>query len=303
MRIHIRKISSLTAASAILAALALGFTAPTVGAVSAPRLEPHSVPSWWYQTPTLPEAKVDVAHMYALMDVKVDLRIQVRLADELFASSKGKAKDETRRAMAVARNRAYSAVRFSDEVSQVSAESEGLAPAMATVKDEVTAWEKAEAERKAEEERKAREAAARAARANTASSSGSGGGSGQTPKQYLNAVAAKYGTSISWSSSACGHSGSWVSGCYTGGSTVTVTTNAYSSWSRAKGEGRNVVIHESAHYLTRQKCGTVYVGGDRFENVADAYAVLLGASSGTGYGYNKADMKLAKALKGGRCEV
>lgn len=271
--------------------------------MSAPRLEPHHVPSWWYQAPAVPEAKIDVAHMYALMDVKVNLRIQVRLSDELFASSKGKAKDETRRAMAVARNRAYSAVLFAEEVAPVAAEAKAFAPAISAVQDEVKAWEKAEAKRKAEEERKAREAAARSARANTASSSGSGGGSGQTPKQYLNAVAAKYGTSISWSSSACGHSGNWVAGCYSGGSTVTVTTNAYSSWGRAKGEGRNVVIHESAHYLTRQKCGTVYVGGDRFENVADAYAVLLGASSGTGYGYNKADMKLAKALKAGRCEV
>ncbi len=292
-------------ATAALAALALGFSTPTVGAVPAPGLRAEHVPTWWYQTQALPEVKVDLASVKALMDVKVDLRIQVRVADELFASSEGKATVEARRALAAERNRAYTAVLFADEPEEVSAVAEQFAPALVLVTEEVAAWEKAEAERKAEEARKAREAAERAAAANASRSSGgsSGGGSGQTPKQYLNAVAAAYGTSVSWSTSACGRSSSWVSGCYTGGSTVTVTTNAYDSWSRAKGEGRNVVIHEAAHYLTRQQCGTVYVGGDRFENVTDAYAVLLGAGGTTGYGYNSADMELAKALKAGRCEL
>ena len=305
MKFRVGKVSTLSIATASLAVLALGFSAPTVGAVTAPNLRAEHVPTWWYQTQALPEVKVDLAAVKALMDVKVDLRIQVRVADELFVSSEGKATVETRRALAVERNRAHTAVLFSEEPAEVSAVAEQLAPALVAVTDEVAAWEKAEAARKAEEERKAREAAERAAAAKSSRSSGggSGGGSGQTPQQYLNGVAAAYGTSISWAASACGHSGSWVSGCYTGGSTITVTTNAYSSWNRAKGEGRNVVIHEAAHYLTRQKCGTVYVGGDRFENVTDAYAVLLGAGGTTGYGYNSADMELAKALKAGRCEL
>lgn len=302
MKLDIRKISSLAASSGLLAALVLGFTAQTGGAASQARLEPNHVPTWWYQEQAVPEVKIDLAQLRAVMDVKVDLRSQVRVADDLYVSSKGKAKDETRRALAKARNEAYTSVRFDEEVDEVAVTAESLAPVIAAVKNEVAAWEKAEAERKAEEARKAREAAARAARSSGGSgSSASSGSSGQTPKQYLDAVAARYGTRITWSASACGHSGSWVSGCYSGGSTVTVTTNAYSSWSRAKGEGRNVVIHESAHYLTRQKCGTVYVGGDRFENVADAYAVLLGASRGTGYGYNSSDMAVAKSIAAGTC--
>lgn len=303
MKLDIRKTSALTALSGLLAALALGFSAQAGGAAPAPRLEPNRVPAWWYQAQTVPEVKIDVVQLRAVMAVKVDLRSQVRVADDLFATSAGKAKDETRQALAKERNRAYASVRFDEEVDEVSRTADALAPAIKAVQDEVAAWEKAEAARKAEEARKAREAAARAARSSGGSGSagGSSGSSGQTPQQYLNSVAARYGASISWSASACGHSGSWVSGCYAGGSTVIVTTNAYSSWARAKGEGRNVVIHESAHYLTRQKCGTVYVGGDRFENVADAYAVLLGAGGGTGYGYNSSDMAVARSIAAGTC--
>lgn len=302
MQLRIWKISTLTIATTSLAALALGFSASTGGAVSAPNLRAEHVPTWWYQTQPLPEVKVDVERMYALMDVKVALRIEVRAADALFDSSAGKAKDETRRALAKERNRSHAAVLISDDVAAVSAVADQLAPAVAAVTDEVAAWEKAEAARKAEEARKAREAAARAAAAKSwTGSSGSSSSSGGDGRAYLNGIAANYGASISWGSSACGHSGSWVSGCYAGGSTIYVTTNAYSSWSRAKGEGRNVVLHESAHFLTRQQCGTVYVGGDRFENVADARAVLMGASAGTGYGYNSADMDLARALAAGRC--
>jgi hypothetical protein len=53
--------------------------------------------------------------------------------------------------------------------------------------------------------------------------------------------------------------------------------------------------------LIQWKCGTVLLGGSRFENVTDAYAVLLGASAGTGYGYNDNDMALASAAIGGTC--
>jgi hypothetical protein len=307
MKIQFRKFATLSMATVSLAALALGFSAQNVGATPVPNLRAENVPTWWYQTPVVPEVKVDLAHMYAVMDVKVALRIEVRAADALFDSSAEKAKVETRRALAAERNRAHAAVRLADDVAEVTAAADTLAPAVAAVKKEVAAWEKAEAARKAEEARKAREAAARKATANswsgTSSSSGSSSSSGQSGKTYLNGLASRYGAHISWGSSACGHSGSWVSGCYAGGSTIYVTTNAYSSLSRAKGEGRNVVLHETAHFLTRQQCGTVYIGGGRFENVADARAVLLGASSGTGYGYNSSDMQLAKALAAGRCEL
>ncbi|HZJ39661.1 MAG TPA: hypothetical protein VFD20_01750, partial [Demequina sp.] len=199
------------------------------------------------------------------------------------------------------------AVLLADEVADVSAVADQLAPAVTAVTDEVAAWEVAEAARKAEEARLAREAQEAAARAAAAksrpASSGSSSSSSGDGQQYLNGIAASYGVSISWGSSACGHSGSWVSGCYAGGSTIYVTTNAFSSWARAKGEGRNVVIHESAHFRTRQQCGTIYVGGDRFENVADARAVLMGAGSGTGYGYNSSDMAWAQALQAGRCSL
>lgn len=307
MKIQIRKFATLSMATVSLAALALGFSAQNVGAASVPSLRAENVPTWWYQAPTVPEAKVDLARMFALKDVKVDLRIQVRVADELFDSSAGKATDATRMALAKERNRAHATVLLADEVADVSAVADQLAPAVTAVTDEVTAWEVAEAARKAEEARLAREAQEAAARAAAAksrpASSGSSSSSGGDGQAYLNGVAANYGVSISWGSSACGRSGSWVSGCYTGGSTIYVTTNAFSSWARAKGEGRNVVIHEAAHFRTRQQCGTIYVGGDRFENVADARAVLMGAGSGTGYGYNSSDMAWAQALQAGRCSL
>jgi len=300
-------------ATVSLAALAMGFSAQNVGAASVPSLRAENVPTWWYQAPTVPEVKVDLARMYALKDVKVDLRIQVRVADELFDSSAGKATDATRMALATERNRAHATVLLADEVADVSAVADRLAPAVTAVTDEVTAWEVAEAARKAEEARVAREAQEAADRAAAAksrpASSGSSGSSGSSSsssgdgQQYLNGVATSYGVNISWGSSACGRSGSWVSGCYTGGSTIYVTSNAFSSWARAKGEGRNVVIHEAAHFRTRQQCGTIYVGGDRFENVSDALAVLMGAGSGTGYGYNSSDMALAQALQAGQCSL
>ncbi|MCB2413392.1 hypothetical protein LGT39_11105 [Demequina sp. TTPB684] len=304
MKLRMRKATTLSLATASVAVLTLGFSTPSGGAASAPSLRADHEPTWWYQVQPAPVVEVDLEAVKALMEVKVDLRIQVRVADELYASSEGKATVETRRALAVERNRADAAVLLAQEPDEVEEVAALLAPALTAVTEEVAAWEAAEAARKAEEERLAREAAeAAAAKSARSSGGGSAARSGQTPQQYLDGVAAAFGTSISWASSACGHSGSWVSGCYTGGSTITVTTNAYSSWDRAKGEGRNVVIHEAAHYLTRWQCGTVYVGGDRFENVTDAYAILLGAGGTTGYGYNSSDMEWAKAIAAGRCEL
>ena len=52
--------------------------------------------------------------------------------------------------------------------------------------------------------------------------------------------------------------------------------------------------------IIQGKCGTVLLGGARFENVTDAYSVLLGGA-GSGYGYNDNDMALASAALGGQC--
>ena len=52
--------------------------------------------------------------------------------------------------------------------------------------------------------------------------------------------------------------------------------------------------------IIQNKCGTVLLGGTRFENVTDAYSVLLGGA-GSGYGYNDNDMALASAALGGLC--
>jgi len=167
----------------------------------------------------------------------------------------------------------------------------------------------AEIARLAEEARVAAEqAAAAAARANrggssSKSSGGSGGssGGGETPQQYLEGIAGAYGGSISWSDAPCGRFSGGIGGCFQGGSTVYVSTAAYASWSSAKGRGRNVVLHEVSHMIIQRTCGTVMVGGDRFENVTDAYTVLLGGGA-TGYGYNDNDMAIASAAVGGTCE-
>jgi hypothetical protein len=124
--------------------------------------------------------------------------------------------------------------------------------------------------------------------------------SGQTPEQYLEGIAGAYGASISWSDSPCGHFAGSIGGCFQGGSTIYVSTGAYASWSSAQGRGRNVVLHETSHKIIQALCGTVLLGGARFENVTDAYSVLLGGG-GTGYGYNDNDMALAQAAHGGQC--
>ena len=298
-----------TALSFGCAFAAVGLSAQQVGAEPLPGLQAQHVPEWWYvKEAPLAEVQVDRARVYALMDVKLELRTQMRVADEQFEASRDKATEETRRALVVAGNKAWATLLLSEETAEVTAAQDVLGPAIQLVADEVAAWEAEEA-RKAEEARLAEEARKAAAAASssrsTKSSGASSSGSGQTPQQYLNAIATKFGTSISWSDSVCGRSGSggWVGGCYTGGSSVVVSNSAWASWETAKGAGRNVVLHEVGHYLTKQLCGTIYVGGERFENVNDARTILLGASATTGYGYNADDMALAQALAAGRCEV
>ncbi len=269
-------------------------------------------PSWWSDykllphIPKLPEANLG----YAIFDAKIKLEASVISAEALFEASADKAEVETRRKLLAARNTATSTMVVSDDIKDYYHAQEKLDNMEVAVNEEVTAWEVAEAARKAAEEaaRKAAEEAARKAqeakqrstatapRSSSGSSSSSSSGDG---KAYLNGVAGQYGVTINWASSACGRSGSWVVGCSTGRS-VTVTTNAYSSWDRAHGEGRNVVLHEVGHMLTYAQCGTMYIGGDRFENVNDAVGVLLGGGA-TGYGYNSADMALARSIRAGNC--
>lgn len=292
------------AAGALGLALATGVAAmPLDSAAAAGFGSSPKETSWSHAVSQIPEVTrvLEVRHVVALANAKLSLRSVVRTADDLFASSKGKSTDASRRTLAVERNRAYSLIALTDDPAAPPVQQQQLSAAVDVVKVEVAAWEAAEAKRKAEEARKAE--LARLA----SSSRKSGGGAaraqaaGQTPKQYLEGLAAGYGASISWSSSPCGRFGSGtVGGCYQGGSTVYVSDGAYASWAKAQGRGRSVVIHEASHMIIQKKCGTVLLGGTRFENVTDAYSVLLGGG-GTGYGYNDSDMALAQAALGGQC--
>lgn len=240
-----------------------------------------------------------------LQEAKLSLRAEVRAADDLFTSSAGKATDPSRRALAVVRNQASTAILLSASPVETAALAPSLVAARELVKAEVAAWEAAEAARKAEEARIAEEqrrAHAAASHKRGGARSSGGGGGGSDPKAYLEGIAAAYGGSISWSDHPCGRGGGTkVSGCYQGGGTIYVSNSALASMATAKGKGRNVVLHELSHMLIQWKCGTVLLGGSRFENVTDAYAILLGASATTGYGYNDNDMALASAALGGTC--
>ncbi len=294
-----------TAVTFALGGIALG--APHAGAREAMPPVIQEVPQWQDLTANARDA-AELANRLTIERVRaadalrlstVDLALKADAADKAWEASAGKASDAARQKLAIERNRATSAVRVGSELDDIRAIETSLAAASTTVADEVRAWEEAEAARKAEEERLAREAAAAAARGK-GGRSGGGAASGD-PKAYLDGIAAAWGASISWGATACGTgSSTTVGGCFAGGSTVMISNSAYRSWDVAKGRGRNVVLHEIAHMVILNKCGTVYVS-DRFENVTDAYAILIGAGAGTGYGYNDADMSLAKSIKDGVC--
>ena len=293
-----------------LATSAAAISFDTTAAAGVPA--PIAVNSWTRAVSQLPEM-TKVVHdrqVIALANAKLELTAVVRTAGDLFDSSKGKATDASRAQLAVERNRAYSMVRLTDDPAEPPVEQEQLNAAIETVNGEVAAWEEAEAKRIAEEARVAEEAriAAEASKATAARTSGrsvsssAAQASGQGAQQYLEGIAAANGGSISWAAAPCGRGGgSVVSGCYGGGSTVSISTSAYGSWGTAKGSGRNVLLHELSHMKIKATCGTVKVGGARFENVTDAYAVLIGASAGTGYGYNDNDVAIARAALGGQC--
>ena len=292
-----------TAVTFALGGIALG--APHAGAREAVPAVVQQVPAWQSMTESAREAaelanRLNVERMRsaeALRLSTVDLMLKAQAAATAWEASAGKASDAARQALAVERNRANSAVRIGAALDDVQAAESSLGAAMTTVAAEVKAWEEAEAKRKAEEERRAREAAAAAQR----SKGGARGAASGDPKAYLDGIAAAWGARIQWGATACGTGSSTVvGGCYAGGSTVMVSNSAYRNWDVAKGRGRNVVLHEVAHMVIQRKCGTVYVS-DRFENVTDAYAVLIGAGAGTGYGYTDADMALAKSIKDGVC--
>ncbi len=286
----------------------VGMPFDTAAAASAPTQVRET--SWAHAMKQLPEMRrvIHQRHVIALADAKTSLQIDVRIANDLFESSKGKATDESRKQLAIERNRASSLVKVSDDEEAPLVQQAPLRAAVETVNAEVTAWEVAEAARIAEEARLAEEAraAAAAAAAKAASQSRghkkSGGAasaqaSGQTPQQYLEGLASAYGGSVSWTATPCGRA---AAGCYQGGSTLYISTSLYASWDKAKGRGRNVVLHEASHMIIQNKCGTILLGGTRFENVTDAYTVLLGGGQ-TGYGYNDNDMALATAALGGQC--
>lgn len=292
-----------TAVTFALGGIALG--APHAGAREAIAPIVQQVPQWQSMMDNARES-AELANQISLERMRsaealrlstVDLALKAQAANKAWEASAGKASDAARQALVVERNRATSAVRIGSELEDIQAIEASLAAASATVAEEVKAWEEAEAARKAEE---ARQAAAAAARGKGGKGGGGGVASGD-PKAYLDGIAAAWGATISWGSTACGTgSSTTVGGCYAGGSTVMISNSAYRNWDVAKGRGRNVLLHEIAHMVILNKCGTVYVS-DRFENVTDAYAILIGAGSGTGYGYNDADMSLAKSIKDGVC--
>jgi hypothetical protein len=292
-----------TAVTFALGGIALG--APHAGAREAIAPIVQQVPQWQSMMDNARES-AELANQISLERMRsaealrlstVDLALKAQAANKAWEASAGKASDAARQALVVERNRATSAVRIGSELEDIQAVEASLAAASATVAEEVKAWEEAEAARKAEE---ARQAAAAAARGKGGKGGGGGVASGD-PKAYLDGIAAAWGATISWGSTACGTgSSTTVGGCYAGGSTVMISNSAYRNWDVAKGRGRNVLLHEIAHMVILNKCGTVYVS-DRFENVTDAYAILIGAGAGTGYGYNDADMSLAKSIKDGVC--
>lgn len=292
-----------TAVTFALGGIALG--APHAGAREAIAPIVQQVPQWQSMMDNARES-AELANQISLERMRsaealrlstVDLALKAQAANKAWEASAGKASDAARQALVVERNRATSAVRIGSELEDIQAIEASLAAASATVAEEVKAWEEAEAARKAEE---ARQAAAAAARGKGGKGGGGGVASGD-PKAYLDGIASAWGATISWGSTACGTgSSTTVGGCYAGGSTVMISNSAYRNWDVAKGRGRNVLLHEIAHMVILNKCGTVYVS-DRFENVTDAYAILIGAGSGTGYGYNDADMSLAKSIKDGVC--
>lgn len=201
--------------------------------------------------------------------------------DEL-AGSAGKASEGARVALSESLQHSNLVLDRADVEGAFTAAVADLNTQRGVVATEVAAWEAAEAARVAAEAEAARVAAAKAAQAKTASPRVQKAvASGQTPQQYLDSLAARYGTSIHWEEQACGHGGgSRMAGCYYFGDPfVTVTNSARASGSAATGLGDNVVLHEVAHFLSVFRCGDD-VGIDRMENVPDAISVLLGGGTG-----------------------
>ena len=307
---EIRRLRYLAAALGLAlatTAAAIPFTRPAAAEPSARDKQAQTAittVAWSYVSDATERFEEAVADRQAalLQDAKLALRTGVRAADDLNASAAGKATEVARQALAVERNRAMTAIKLSETVDEVVALEPSLAAARDVVTAEVQAWEAAEAARIAEEARLAEEQ--RRAQESAGRSRGggsSGAASGGDTQAYLEGIAGAYGATIAWSDAPCGRGGSSVSGCYAGGSTITVSNSALQSWDVAKGRGRNVVIHEVSHMLIQYTCGTVLLGGERFENVTDAYAILLGAGGTTGYGYNDNDLALAQAALGGQC--
>ena len=269
----------------------------------------NSTPEWVMKALNPPRPEPHVDPDYALYETQIIVGMSVNSAEQLFERAKGKASDGVIRQLAVAKNKTTTAILLGtiDEMSKARAE---LKEVEILVQAEITAWEIEEARKAAEAEAARIAAEAEAARKQIKSSSSGAKGSSKSSgsyttsegKAYLEGIASSYGVTISWSDNYCGRVAKpgHVSGCYSGGSFVTVTHSAYSSYKDAHGRGRNVVIHEIAHVLTQWQCGTVRVGGDRFENVNDAVTVLLGGGQ-TGYGYTDADMEIAEAIRAGQC--
>ena len=297
--------------TAAVSAVAVGVAAPAADANDTAVSRLNATPEWSFALNEAPQIELasQALEVERLMEIKLDLSAQATQAEAMYDAAQGKASQEALMSLAVERNQIVTAVLLGETATEVESAETGLTEAVAKVDAEVKAWEIAEAARKAEEERKAREAAEAAANkrpsaARTPSNGGGGGGGAAPqgdPKAYLDGIAASFGTWVEWGDTACGRgSATKVSGCYTGKDYVMVSNSAWRDWTTAKGAGRNVVLHEVSHVLIMRTCGTVFVT-DRFENVTDAYAILIGASRHTGYGYNDTDMQVARDIRNGVC--
>ena len=292
--------------TAAVSAVAVGVAAPAADANDTAVSRLNATPEWSFTLNEAPQIELasHALEVERLMEIKLGLSAQATQAEAMYDASQGKASQEALMALAVERNQIVTAVLLGESTTEVATAEAGLTEAVSKVDAEVKAWEIAEAARKAEEERKAREAAEAAAkRPSSPRATGGGGGAAPQgdPRAYLDGIAASYGTWVQWGDTACGRgSAAKVSGCYTGKDYVMVSNSAWRDWTTAKGAGRNVVLHEVSHVLIMRTCGTVFVT-DRFENVTDAYAILIGAGRHTGYGYNDTDMQVARDIRNGVC--
>lgn len=150
--------------------------------------------------------------------------------------------------------------------------------------------------------------------ATQSSSPSSSGKKASTASDIADRIAAQYGLSVIYTDDGrnCGQTGIVtdtlfrVGGCFQTSTPSVIYLSPSARTPRGPGdEGliRNVARHEVAHALIYRQCGTIRVGGERYEHVTDAFTALYLGGSGAagGYGYTDADAALARDIHAGRC--